>query len=282
MLTTITPYWNRPEILKVWMRALKGAHVSGMKHIVAFVGEHIPDWIKREYAYEPDFLFYQYPDDVPGQLSIGHYHNLGALFAPTEWIMKLDVDALPNVRFFKELIPLLQKAGHFEWFNCGMLMASQHTTNTFLTADRMPLSEEAYNTIRLNLLQYCGPACAGPVATNFICRTKTYLALGGCDEDFRGYGWEDYQQIYMLERHQLGNRSPLPGKIDFDNVTRRCCREVSRQKARELFKRNTWLCLLHHFHPASSDTKYKTHETMKRNRQVLLDYILKREQQGSK
>ena len=276
MLTTITPYWGRPEILKVWLAALKGAHVPGLKHSIAFVGEHVPDWIRKEYAYEPDFIFLEFPDAVPGELSIGHYHNRGARLASTEWIMKLDVDALPSVRFFKELIPLLQTAGPKEWFNCGMMMASHHTTNTFLTADKMPLSEDVYRTITTNRLQHCGPTCAGPVATNFICRTKTYLNLGGCDDNFRGYGWEDYQQIYMLERHLLG-QSPLPGIINFDNVTKRCCREISRRKARELFRMNSWLCLLHHFHLASPDTKYKSHEIMRRNRQVLLNYILKHE-----
>jgi len=274
MLTTITPYWNRPEMLRVWLRALQGAHVPGVKHILVFVGEPIPSWVKKEYQHEPDFIFLVCPNAVPGLLSIGYYHNEGAKLAPTEWIMKLDVDALPSVRFFKELIPLLQAAGPNQWFNCGMLMVSQHTTRSLLTEDKMPLSEEVYREIAFNRLRYCGPACAGPVATNFICRTKTYLNLGGCNEGFRGYGWEDYQQIYMLERHEL-NRDPLPGKIDFDNVTRRCCREISRRKARELLHRNPWLCLLHHFHLASSNTAYKSHEIMQRNRQVLLDYILK-------
>lgn len=258
----------------MWLAAVKGAHVPGIKHIVCFVGEYRPDWIRKEYAHEPDFIWMECPDAVPGELSIGHYHNQGARLAPTEWIMKLDVDALPNVRFFKELLPLLAKAGPKEWFNCGMMMVSQNSTRQFLGAS--PLSQEVFMMITANRSRHCGPACAGPVATNFICRTKTYLNLGGCDDNFRGYGWEDYQQIYMLERHQQG-QNPLPGIVNFDNVTRRCCREISRRKARELFQKNPWLCLLHHHHPASTNTKYKSHEIMKRNRQVLLDYILKYE-----
>lgn len=282
MLTTITPYWNRPEMLKVWLPALRGANIPGVKHIIAFVGERAPDWVKKEYVYAPAFLFYEFPDHVPGGFSIGHYHNLGARAACSEWIMKLDIDALPNVWFFKELVPLLAAAAPNQWFNCGMFMTSHHTTNSLLTSDRMPLSEEVYSNVTTSRLLYCGPACAGPVATNFICRTKTYLSLGGCDGNFRGYGWEDYQQIYMLERHQLNGLSPLPGKITFENVTQRCCREISRRKARELFQQNKWLSLLHRHHLASSDTRYKSHERMLQNRRVLLDYILRCEQKGNR
>lgn len=277
MLTTITPYWNRPEMLKAWMPAVRGANIPGVKHIVAFVGESVPSWIKREYQYETSFLFHEYPNDVPGRLSIGHYHNLGAQRACSEWIMKLDVDALPHVRFFKELVKLLTTAKPTQWFNCGMFMTSQATTSSLLAHDKMPLSEETYLEITSNRLKYCGPSCPGPVATNFICRTRTYLNLGGCDEGFRGYGWEDYQQIYILERHQLGGLSPLPGKISYENITHRCCREISRLRARELFQQNNLLSLLHRYHEPSLDKEYKSHEVMQRNRRVLFDYISKHE-----
>lgn len=271
MLTTITPYWNRPDTLRVWFEAVKGATVPGLKHIIIFVGNMIPDWVLREYQLNTSFQFIQ-THDVSGDFSIGFYHNMGAKLVCTEWMMKMDIDTIPNVRYFKELCELLHTAQPREWFNGGMVYATEGTSSRLLAADKMPLSEEAYKAIMNNLRGYCGNACIGPVATNFICRVKDYLSLGGCDERFRGYGWEDYQQIYMLERHQRqGN--PLPGGITPENVTRRCCREISRPKAKALWERNPWLCLIHRHHPSSPDTNYKSRTIMNKNREVLLDYI---------
>lgn len=268
MLTTITPYWKRPEMLRIWLAALKGATLPGLRHLVFFIGENVPDWVRKEYS--SNFQFYQF-DEAPGDLSIGHYHNIGAKIADSEWMMKLDVDALPNTRYFKELLPILQSAGPREWFNGGMMYATENTSMALLSLNMMPLSEELYQTLMSNRLRYFG-SNTGPAATNFICRTKTYLSLGGCDEGFRGYGWEDYQQIYMLERHER-QANPLPGAVTLENVTRRCCRDISRPKARGLLVRSFWLALLHRFHLSSPDEGYKSHEGMLRNRQVLLDYI---------
>lgn len=273
VLTTITPVWGRPEMLEVWMKAVKGATVPGMKHIVFFVGEPPPDSIKMEYEYDTSFQFVYCPDDVPGEWSIGHYHNLGARLACTEWMMKLDVDALPNVRYFKELLRILEIAGPKDWFNGGMMYVTQNASAALLSAIMMPVSEDLYQTMMHRRHVYFGPMSTGPAATNFICRREVYLKLGGCDERFRGYGWEDYQQIYMLEKHRLGT-NPLPGVVTMENVTRRCCREISRRRARELFERSFWLCLLHRWHLSSSNTNYKSHEIMLQNRKILLDYIL--------
>jgi hypothetical protein len=276
MLTTITPYWQRPDMLRVWFRAVKGATQPGMKHIVFFVGEPVPDWLAKEAQFDPAFHLVPRLEDTPGDLSIGHYHNLGAQLACSPWIMKLDVDTLPNVRYFQELLPMLEKARPAEWFNGGMVYVREEFTSKHLTADKMPLLEETYLKVMGNLRSYCGgPGSGGPAATNFICRRTEYLRLGGCDERFRGYGWEDYQQIYMLEHNFLGAK-PLGGVVTFDNVTRRCCHEISRPKARELWHRNKWLVLLHRFHLSSPNNKYKSHEGMRRNRAVLLEYITKR------
>ena len=272
MLTTITPVWNRPEMLRIWLEAIKGATFQGLRHLVFFVGWKPPEWVAAEYQSNSSFQFIQC-HEKPGDLSIGHYHNIGARLTHSEWMMKLDVDALPNVRYFRELCGILRQAGSTEWFNGGMMYVSQVASINFLSAKRMPVSEETYNTIMRNPIQYCGSANVYPAATNFICRTRTYLALGGCDERFRGYGWEDYQQIYMLEKHQRGGSNPLPDRVTIENVTSRCCREISRLKARELWRRNPWLALLHHFHHSSPDPNYKSHEIMLRNRKILLEYI---------
>ena len=95
MLTTITPYWGRPDMLRKWAKALESAHVPGQTvHILFCVGESLPDCARVPYIHS------YFCQEAPG-LSIGHYHNLGAELANTPWIMKLDLDALPHAGFFR-------------------------------------------------------------------------------------------------------------------------------------------------------------------------------------
>jgi hypothetical protein len=113
----------------------------------------------------------------------------------------------------------------------------------------------------------------GPKASNFICRRQDYLDLGGCDARFRHHSWQDYQQIYMLEKYQQG-KDPLPGEITSGNVTDRCRDEIGRPKALELFQKDDRLCLLHHWHAPGSTPRYLSREGMDANRKILLEYIL--------
>jgi len=182
--------------------------------------------------------------------------------------MKLDVDALPNVRYFRELLPILRGAREREWFNGGMVYATQGFSQSHLKEEQMPLTESTYTHL-MNLRHLHCTCSKGPEATNFICRREDYLALGGGDSRFRGWGWEDYQQIYMLERYWRQS-DPLPGEVTLANITHRCRLEISQPKARELWQRNPWLVLLHRHHPKVNGT-YRSFE--RQNREILLDYI---------
>jgi hypothetical protein len=260
MLTTITPYWGRPEMLKGWVDALQLASVPEVRHIIFFIGEDPPEWFN---ACKAPVLAVQCAEQ-PGK-SIGHYHNEGAELAKTEWIMKLDIDTVPNVRYFRHLLPILQNAKEREWFNGGMIYLSRSASNRLM----IPVTESTYSSIMAVPRAYTASNGHEPAGSNFICRRSEYLKLGGCLETFRGYGWEDYQQLYMLERHQLG-RDPLVGHVTIDNVTSRCRDEISRPKAKELHGRDRWLVLLHRFHQPAGN---KTQDQMARNRAVLFDYV---------
>ena len=263
MLTTITPCWNRPAALRIWFEAVKAATIPGMKHFVYFVGEDIPDWMIKELQFNPTFVLFSNPTLVPGEQSIGYFHNQGAHAASTEWIMKLDVDAIPNVRYFKELIPILEKARPREWFNGGMLLLNQNASNLL----GGPLSEDFYRDVMLDRLTAASPPY--PVSTNFICRRKEYLDLGGCDNKFKGWGWEDYQQIHMLEAHHR-QCDPLEGDVNISNVTSRCRDEISRPRAKQLWMRNPWLCLFHRWHEPNREYRKDSNN----NRLLLLNHVL--------
>ncbi len=260
-ITTITTYWKRPDVLPIWLEAVRGSTTRDVEHLLFFVGEEpppIPD--------PPEGLrVVEVPRTDP--FSIGHCHNIGARLANTEWIMKIDVDTLPSLLFFRKLIPLIDGARPRVWFNCGMLYFKAIYAG-MLSAANMPIGSTLHHMVCRNMGLYSAFGYDLPAATNFICRTQDYLNLGGCDQRFDGYGWEDYQQIYMLERHQQG-KDPLPGLVTFDNVTQRCRDEISRRKAKELYQRDETFCLFHRWHPMSS----KDRRLMDKNRRLLLDYI---------
>lgn len=267
MLTTITPYWGRPEMLRLWLQALRRAHHQHVYHIVLVAGERIPDEAKAN----PNVQFMACEGKKGLRLSIGHYHNLGAQLANSTWIMKLDVDAFPNAAYFHELLPILAKAQDREWFNGGMFYLNRATSEHWSRQTDL-LSTPLYRSIISDLPRHTASAYRLPAATNFICRRDDYLKLGGCSQHFIGYGWEDYQQIYMLERYWRG-ADPLPGTVDLDNVTERCRDEISRPKAKELFTRNQALALLHRWHSGSKDPTYKSPTIVQRNRRILLEYV---------
>lgn len=264
ILTTLTPYWDRENVLRVFLKALSGASHPRVRHLIMVPG------IKKPLSSLPNYVKWALFSGIkPGTVSIGWFHNIGAeFFGETEWIMKLDVDAIPNNNYFHSLIPILEKAGPREWFNGGMIYADEATSKMYLGELDMPIDTCKYNLLKDHI---AGP----PRATNFICRRKDYLALGGCDDRFRGHSWEDYQQIYMLEHYQRG-KDPLPGPITLKNVTQRCRDEISKPKALELYKRDTMLSLIHRWHPVNRVPPYHDPAQKERNRQLLFEYITKK------
>lgn len=248
-----------------WLRSIKGASTPEVRHIVYFVGEDPPDWWKGEAGDLQMETFAR--TEEPGK-SIGHYHNLGAEHASTDWIMKMDIDTIPCVQFFKHLLPVLREAKAREWFNAGMLYLSRNATDRLT----FPVREDDFKRIVATPRLYTSSSGWYPQATNFICRRGDYLKLGGCSSGFRHYGWEDYQQIYMLEHNQL-LADPLPGPVDMTNVTQRCRDEIGKRKAAQLFNRDRFLCLFHRWHPPSTNPDYKNPAQLDRNRAVLLEYV---------
>lgn len=264
-LTTITCYWGRPDVLEVWLEALRHCTIPEVENLLFVVGEPAPKIPNPP----PSLRVVEFPRKE--RFSIGHCHNRGAEIAETPWMMKWDVDAIPCLGFFRDLLPVLDEADKREWFNVGMVYMKAVHNHQLLAKDRMPICKTYHKLICDNLRVYSSKGYHYPSATNFVCRTQDYLDLGGCDVRFNGYGWEDYQQIYMLERWQRQS-DPLPGVLHEHNITQRCRDEISRPKALELFRRNHVFALLHRHHPPPP----KDPKSLGNNRRLLLEYILER------
>lgn len=255
-------------MLEKWLVAIGGADHTEVAHILYVVGDEPP--IKDI----PSSVEIERCQGLGGVQSIGHYHNFGAEQANSEWIMKLDIDTFPHVNFFPPLLEILEHARPKEWFNVGMIYVNRAFSLGNLSVDRLPLTT-AHHMDLVNKRRMISEKkdYPDPQATNWVIRKSDYQAFGGCDPRFRGYGWEDYQQIYAMERQWRG-QDPLPGHLDLGNVTRRCRDEIARPKALQLFERNFQLCLLHHWHSDRvSAPPYKAH--VSDNKKVLLDCIQK-------
>lgn len=269
MLTTITPYWGRPDALAPWIIALKAASRPWVKHIVIFVGENPPGYWS---GFTDSTNITGHLRTEKPEMSIGYYHNLGARYADSEWIMKLDIDVIPHVDFFDALRPRLETARPKDWFCVGMFHLNQTATRLMVTPPHLPLNAEKYRLLCDNIRGFSEQHHKTlPVGTQFVCRRDEYLFLGGCDDKFRHYGWEDYQQIYMLEQARLG-ANPLEGPVTIMNVTQRCRDEISRARAAELFRSDNRLALVHRWHPRGSpNPKYLSY--LNENKRVLYEYI---------
>lgn len=264
ILTTVTPVWNRPKMFNLWKQGMESATIPEVNHLVVVADNTDP-------VPESNSKF-GYIKAVPkGVHSLGKYHNLAANCLETKWIMKFDLDAIPSVDFFKNLIPVIEEAKEREWFNCGMFFLNIRASAKYLESDRLPVTQAIREEIVRRIRIY-GWKSEIPDASNFICRREDYLSFGGCDKRFSGYGWEDYQQTYMLER-RFKKSDPLPGELTFQNVAGRCKSEICRRKARMLFDKDNSLCLFHRWHGIKKDGVYKSREGMQANRKVLFDCI---------
>lgn len=269
IITTITPYRDRPDHLNAWMKCVNRASNAYMRHLLI-----VPGGMKKTDAAifrnnDIGFIELHEPKDLPsGIMTIGHWHNWAAKeLVTTPWIMKMDVDCLAHTEFFNALVEHVLVAGQREYFNIGFFNMSR--TASTIVGSGLPYAK--YRSMLDDLKRITGKADAQPAGSHFVCRTADYLDCGGCLPEFVGYGWEDYQQLYMLERMRIGD-DPLHGIVDIHNVTQRCRDEISRPRCRSLFKLDTRLALMHKWHGSSNDPKYKT--CIENNRRVLLKYVL--------
>lgn len=260
MITTVTPYRDRPEHLRAWLKALKNAHRPFVRHLLidpgTTIGNKEKGYIESNYPVE----IHQPPDLEHGIMSIGHWHNWAAeKLIDGGWMMKLDVDCLPHTEFFDALSQYIDQ-GQMNWFNIGFFRINREQ------------SRRLSNIIDLNLYRELS-AGLQPEASHFCIRLDKYLELGGCDSRFIGYGWEDYQQLYRMAEDEMGE-DPLHGIVDIHNVTTRCRDEISRPLCRRTWSDDNRLALLHKWHGSSLDPRYKQH--IQDNKKVLLNYILER------
>lgn len=278
-ITTVTPYFNRPEMLKLWKRSVSNSDPGIWEHRLYVLGEESRQQVEKHAPWPEHVVISFHPHNPEeGPFTIGHWHNRGAREADSTWFMKLDADVFAFPSFWlameEELGRMEAKNNPALWCNVGFFYLTRMATDM---ARRSALNDrtEDYFRCNLNSVRWTHKPHL-PAASQFICRRETYLELGGCHPDFKGYGWEDYQQLYMLERNFQGKPLYKPGELQLDTITGTLREDLSRSRARALYKKDPRLSLFHQRHPrAPASSAYRSFTA--HNRKVLLDYVTRLE-----
>lgn len=274
VLTTVTVYWSRPLMLKLWMAALHHSkEKEKVRHLVLFVNEPVPEWFLAEKPSHVEGIAVSAPPNKP--FSIGTFHDQAAReLVPTPWMMKMDVDTLANPFYFADLVALLEDTSvERKWYCGGMFYTGRRTAQSLQGNSFNPLPMSSYQFIMNHRKEHCnGTGWSLPGGTQFICRRQDYLNMGGCGNGFQGWGWEDYWQVWQLQRQFL-RRAPFDD-LRVKTVTQMCRDRIARPLLLDLWKQHPNLCLIHVWHPVQDGSLYRNAEQTEKNRQHLYNLIL--------
>lgn len=247
ILTTLTPYWGRPDALARWIVNINAWRHPRVRHLLLDFSdyrnqEEMPAWPQKEPGDNFDLVKIGLPPD--GVRSIGDGINAGAMISTTDWIMKLDVDMMPHEGLWEAIVNMIEDPGDQEWFNLGAVY--------LLNRVSIRLAEKAVDSLRyarvIDAIDRPKMITNRPLSgTQFICRRRDYLAIGGTDPGFRGYAWEDYSIVFRLNRLSKNPRPISPVRLD--TTTRTLKTEIVEPMAKEAFERDRRLTCLHHYHP---------------------------------
>lgn len=205
--------------------------------------------------------------DYQETFSIGRALNYGASISDSMFILKQDVDCLPYDGIYERILQhcrdLQQKP--MAWSNLGVFNCTEEFSAEYLSG---PISFETFELVRDT--DSTKTEIKRAAGNQILVRRETYERVGGTARDFRGWGWEDYQLIYYLER--LEEPSFRLSEYRLATITQRCRDEISRPK--NIRTNELDLAFLHKWHdPLADPDDYRAY--VDENRKHLLSHILR-------
>lgn len=273
LISVVIPYRNRLENLKALVQNLGDApNLDFVDFWLVSLGDDCQE--ARRIAIRKGLNYRVL--DLTDEATIGHAHNFVALTASSKFILKQDVDCLPFPGFYKELtdfVRRLERHGR-RWANLGVYYCSKWCSDRFLsgrvsktTFDRISSDDSLKEEIKYA----CGNC--------FLVERELYLSIGGTSEGFRGWGWEDYQVLYFLKRHEEPSYS-LKG-VPVESIVEEIREEIARPSNKLTNDEN--LIFLHRWHaPESRDSRYFSyidqnrrhlHSLIKKDKLPPLDHV---------
>lgn len=261
-LSVIIPYRNRISNLRCLADNL--AYVQ--KHNIEFHLISLGDRREEVVALcKRSGLNYHYLD-YHNVFNIGLAHNYGATLSVGEYILKQDVDCIPYVGFYVELLNHIDtlRSNKKLWSNLGVFYCNERFSKECLSDI---VTKEIYNQAKHN------PDCKEEIkfacGNCFLVNRNHFIEIGGCSKSFEGWGWEDYQVCYFLEK-SLNPQLTL-SSCTLETIVSVCREEIARPKNKSTNEKD--LVFLHKWHDnKENDPTYNNY--IEKNRNTLLKSIL--------
>lgn len=245
-LAVLIPYRSRFENFKVLIENLMMVDKTSIDFHLISLGDSDPR--VKKLCNVGGLIYHYLPyTDV---FSIGVAHNYGATISKSEYILKQDVDCLPFAGLYNKILShiLTLRSNQKSWSNIGFFYCNKEFSITHLNGI---ISNDLYEQVKNNdnLKETLKYACGN----NFLVNREHFLKIGGCSQLFKGWGWEDYQVLYFLEKYYNPNFSLSEYKID--SITQKCRDEIARPKNQITNQKN--IIFLHKWHdPMNNESQY--------------------------
>lgn len=262
-ISVVIPYRNRQDNLEVLLSNLKNVSTTYVDFHLISLGDANTLLSKKCEDAGVNFHY----QDYQGLFSIGKAINTGAKLVKGEYILKQDVDCLPYPGLYEKLVEhtISIDDNKFAWANIGVYYCNSYFSQKYLHG---PVTYETYLNAKYNdsykekLKIACGNC--------FLVNREHYLEIGGISDRFHGWGWEDYQLLYYLEK--AFNPAFKLSSYNERSVVKNCREELARPK--NAFTNELDLIFLHRWHDKAKDEKNYRKYTQS-NRELLLELVSK-------
>ncbi len=214
LITIISSYYNRFENLKRYCENLKKNNLSNIEIIICGIFNNI------EIQYLKQFNFIQIYHYSRKTFSTGFFQNQAIEKSSNKWILKQDIDCIPEKGLYQDVINFIKNADWKDYKIYGV---------KYLEKDRRSASRF-----------WCG--------NEVLFSKKAWQKIGKILE--WEYGWEDYAFEYKLEK--LKNPSFYIQGIDIHNITNKIRDELVRKKNNE---NKYWFLHFYHNKPKFESEK---------------------------
>ncbi|KAB0670658.1 glycosyltransferase [Aeromonas veronii] len=218
------------------------------------------------------------------KFSPGRARNIGAQYAKTKYIMHEDVDLIPYVGFYRQILNEI-KLNALD-YNMGLFLSIPVAyLNCQATEEYMSLPVEERNNIFFHRLMV---GCDNtfdffmPASSVIVVSRHYYLSIGGYNEQFVDWGLEDLEYAYRLTRSS--NRFHTPSRYK-DLISKPVFSQQFEYRGwRNQFRLHGELCfrkgiiLFHAWHPV--DKKWRSAKGHNKNMKMFNMSVDKFERNG--
>lgn len=202
--------------------------------------------------------------------SVGRARNVGAQLASNRFIMFQDVDLLPYNGFYNDVLGEIeiQKLNiYYERFLMfGVIYLTQAATQEYLSTQKNIRKNAFIQHLLDDDKSRIEKFSTGTSVT--VWNRNYFLASGGNDPDFRGWGYEDIE--FMCRAIRKVKKHPLPDEFaldyrNFQSITEyRGWKSIYRLFGDATFQKG--IVLFHAWHPIKSEGEYQSERS--RNRKL--------------